>query len=176
MEVNMTDEELDSLQGSIMQMCTFRMAHRLFGVNILDVKEVNENTNVTPIYHAPPDICGYINIRGQILLVVNLRETFGFDQGHKGSTTAGKVVVFKPTVDEPFGILVDEVCDVVSVEQSHIVDRRANEATPSDSIKDFRRAKDGIVLGVCPLDRELLLVLNARCILGTTQTSKSSDK
>jgi purine-binding chemotaxis protein CheW len=164
----MSNEDMDSAVNSTLQMCTFRMANRLFGVNILDVKEVNENTNVTPIYHAPPDICGYINIRGQILLVVNLRETFGFDQGHKvNAGTASKVVVFKHSVDEPFGILVDEVCDVVSVEQSRIVDRRASEASGGpDSMKEFRRAKDGIVMGVCPLERELLLVLNARHILG----------
>jgi purine-binding chemotaxis protein CheW len=163
----MSYEDMDSASNSTLQMCTFRMANRLFGVNILDVKEVNENTNVTPIYHAPPDICGYINIRGQILLVVNLRETFGFDHGHKASVgTAGKVVVFKHSVDEPFGILVDEVCDVVSVEQSRIVDRRAGESNASDAIREFRRAKDGIVMGVCPLERELLLVLNARHILG----------
>jgi len=166
----MSYEDTDSAAGSTLQMCTFRMANRLFGVNILDVKEVNENTNVTPIYHAPPDICGYINIRGQILLVVNLRETFGFDQGHKVNPGgAGKVVVFKHSVDEPFGILVDEVCDVVSVDQSRIVDRRANEIT-SDAVKEFRRAKDGIVMGVCPLERELLLVLNARHILGKHNT------
>jgi len=159
-------EELEQSANSTLQMCTFRMANRLFGVDILDVKEVNENTNVTPIYHAPPDICGYINIRGQILLVVNLRETFGFDQGHKvGTGGAGKVVVFKHSVDEPFGILVDEVCDVVSVDQNRIVDRRANEIA-SDAVKEFRRAKEGIVMGVCPLERELLLVLNARHILG----------
>src|SRR5215475_13918360 len=118
----MSNEEMDPAANSTLQMCTFRMANRLFGVNILDVKEVNENTNVTPIYHAPPDICGYINIRGQILLVVNLRETFGFDQRHKaGFGAGGKVVVFKSSVDEPFGIMVDEVCDVVSVDQNRIV-------------------------------------------------------
>jgi purine-binding chemotaxis protein CheW len=170
----MSNEQTEIAPNSNLQMCTFRMANRLFGVNILDVKEVNENTNITPIYHAPPDICGYINIRGQILLVVNLRETFGFDQGHKAKAIAnGKVVVFKPSVDEPFGILVDEVCDVVSVAQSRIVDRRAGETNTSESVRELRRAKEGIVMGVCPLDRELLLVLNARYILGST--AKSSD-
>ncbi|MCL1967101.1 MAG: chemotaxis protein CheW [Fibromonadales bacterium] len=171
----MSQEEIDPAQNSVMQMCTFRMANRLFGVNILDVKEVNENTNVTPIYHAPPDICGYINIRGQILLVVNLRETFGFDHGHKTNVGAGgKVVVFKPSVDEPFGILVDEVCDVVSVEQNRIVDRRAGETSTSEAARELRRAKEGIVFGVCPLEKELLLVLNARYILAK-QPTKSSD-
>jgi len=161
----MNNEESEEL-NSTMQMCTFRMANRLFGVDILDVKEVNENTNITPIYHAPPDICGYINIRGQILLVVNLRETFGFDQGNKiNHSTGGKVVVFKHSVDEPFGILVDEVCDVISVKQSRIVDRRSNAGTVAQEIKEMRRSRNGIILGVCPLDAELLLVLNARNIL-----------
>ena len=169
-------EDTEALQNSTMQMCTFRMANRLFGVNILDVKEVNENTSVTPIYHAPPDICGYINIRGQIHLVVNLRETFGFDQRHKTEAVSGKVVVFKPSVDEPFGIMVDEVCDVVSIEQNRIVDRRAGESNASDSVKELRRAKDGIVMGVCPLERELLLVLNARYILGRQNVKSSNDK
>lgn len=168
----MSYEDLDSAQNSTMQMCTFRMANRLFGVNILDVKEVNENTNVTPIYHAPSDICGYINIRGQILLVVNLRETFGFDHGHQTKAGTGKVVVFKQHVDEPFGILVDEVCDVVSVEQNRIVDRRAGESNTSDAVRELRRAKDGVIVGVCPLDRELLLVLNARYILAKQSESK----
>jgi purine-binding chemotaxis protein CheW len=168
----MSYEEEEAELHSTMQMCTFRMANRLFGVNILDVKEVNENTNITPIYHAPPEICGYINIRGQILLVVNLRETFGFDQGHKTNhASGGKVVVFKHSVDEPFGILVDEVCDVISVEQSRIVDRRSGGGGVAQDIKEMRRSRDGVVMGVCPLDRELLLVLNARHIL-----AKSADK
>jgi chemotaxis signal transduction protein len=167
--------EDEAMQNSTMQMCTFRMANRLFGVNILDVKEVNENTNVTPIYHAPPDICGYINIRGQILLVVNLRETFGFDQRHKADVGSGKVVVFKSSVDEPFGIMVDEVCDVVSVEQSRIVDRRAGESQ-NDAVRELRRAKDGVVMGVCPLEKELLLVLNARYILKKQAKSSLDNK
>jgi len=173
----MNYEETEQDLSSTMQMCTFRMANRLFGVNILDVKEVNENTNITPIYHAPPDICGYINIRGQILLVVNLRETFGFDQSNRTNrASGGKVVVFKHNVDEPFGILVDEVCDVISVAQSRIVDRRASGGNVSQEIKELRRSKEGIVVGVCPLDAELLLVLNARHILAKPAEKSSAEK
>ena len=165
----MSDNNLDSFSNrSVVQMCTFRMADRLFGVDILDVKEVNENINITPIYHAPPDICGYINIRGQILLVVNLRETFRFDQRRKTDrVTGGKIVVFKQSVDEPFGILVDEVCDVVSIDPKRVVDRRSagNEATET---RDLRRIREGVVIGVYPLEKELLLVLNARRILGAS--------
>ena len=163
----MSDIDLDNfLSRSVVQMCTFRMAERLFGVDILDVKEVNENVNVTPIYHAPPDVCGYINIRGQILLVVNLHETFGLEQKQKEKqATNEKIVVFKQSVDEPFGILVDEVCDVVPIEPKRLVDRRSSMGETAEA-RELRRIRDEIVMGVYPLEKELLLVLNARRILG----------
>jgi purine-binding chemotaxis protein CheW len=165
---DMSDNDLDSFfNRSVVQMCTFRMAGRLFGVDILDVKEVNENISVTPIYHAPPDVCGYINIRGQILLVVNLHETLGLDQKQKAEQiSGGKIVVFKQSVDEPFGILVDEVCDVVPIDPKRIVDRRSSAGETSEA-RELRRTRDEMVIGVYPLERELLLVLNARHILGT---------
>ena len=163
----MSDNDLDIfLNRSVVQMCTFRMAGRLFGVDILDVKEVNENINVTPIYHAPPDVCGYINIRGQILLVVNLHETFGFKQRSKDEqASSGKIVVFKQSVDEPFGILVDEVCDVVQIDPKRIVDRRLSGGETAEA-RELSRIRDEMVIGVYPLEGELLLVLNARRILG----------
>ena len=162
----MSDNNLDSfLNRSVVQMCTFRMAERLFGVDILDVKEVNENVNVTPIYHAPPNVCGYINIRGQILLVVNLHETFGLEQKRNMEQPfSGKIVVFKQSVDEPFGILVDEVCDVVPIEPKRVVDRRSSVGEVE--ARELRRIRDEMVVGVYPLEKELLLILNARRILG----------
>lgn len=163
----MSDNDLDGfLNRSVVQMCTFRMADRLFGVDILDVKEVNENINVTPIYHAPPDVCGYINIRGQILLVVNLHETFGLEKQKTEQTSSGKIVVFKQSVDEPFGILVDEVCDVVPIDTQRVVDRRSSTADTAEA-RELRRVRDEMVVGVYPLEKELLLILNARRILGT---------
>jgi len=164
----MSDNDLDGFfNRSVIQMCTFRMAERLFGVDILDVKEVNENVNVTPIYHAPPDVCGYINIRGQILLVVNLHETFGLAHKWKEEpVSGGKIVVFKQSVDEPFGVLVDEVCDVVPIDPKRIVDRSSSMGGDTSGSHELRRIRDEMVIGVYPLERELLLILNARRILG----------
>ncbi len=67
--------------GLSMKICSFRLSDRLFGVNILDVKEVNSDIEITPIYHARDSIRGYMNIRGQIHLVVDLRTEFGFSRG-----------------------------------------------------------------------------------------------
>ena len=58
--------------------CTFRLSDRLYGVNINDVKEINTEISYTPIFHATEEIKGYINIRGQIYLLLDLRKIFGF--------------------------------------------------------------------------------------------------
>jgi len=167
---------MTELDGQTMQMCTFRMAGRLFGVNILDVKEVNGNIDITPIHHAPDIVRGYMNIRGQILLVVDLRRVFGFDAGHE-IAVGSKVVIFKSTVDEPFGILVDSIGDVVHVNKGNIVDRRAQEtALAVNAGHELRKARTDLVLGVCALDKELLLALNARKILAQENQVVVTDK
>ena len=59
--------------SSMLRYCTFRLSGRLYGVDIEDVKEINTEVNFTPIFHASREIKGYINIRGQIYLLLDLR-------------------------------------------------------------------------------------------------------
>lgn len=149
---------------NLIQLITFRLSGRLLGVDIIDVKEVCENISITPIHHASEKFCGYMNIRGQILLVVDLRNEFGFKQSL--SSQQRKVVVFKDTVDEPFGILVDAVEDVVEIQEHQITDRRADESVAQDhEMSEKRKARTNLCSGVYPLDKEIVLLLNSRGIL-----------
>ncbi|MBD3316181.1 MAG: hypothetical protein GF344_10365 [Chitinivibrionales bacterium] len=160
----MVDGEVGGMvQTETVQLCSFRLSGRLFGVDILDVKEVTEETDVTPIAHAPRAVKGYMNIRGQIHLVVDLRTIFGFSQ--RRSVQRGKVILFKPRVDEPFGVLVDEVGDVETVERSSIEERRGKSKGPLGG-EERRKANAGVSVGTCKLEEALLVVLDARGILG----------
>ena len=145
---------------STRQVVAFRLDGRLFGVDIRDVKEVNEEVAITRIHHAPLEVSGYLNIRGQIHLVVDLRVEFGFP----GSRTspASRVIVFKNSVDEPFGVLVDSVEDILEIDSEQLVDRRSAEA---GAAKELRRARKDLCQGVLPLPKELLMLLNAHAIL-----------
>ena len=157
--------ENDQLVAKLVQLSTFRLAGRLLGVNILDVKEVSDDIMITPIHHAPSKIRGYMNIRGQIHLVVDLRAEFGFESDELSMKK--KVIIFKQTVDEPFGILVDSIGDVVEVDVNAISQRRSTERQDTDntSFVEKRQANQNLCEGVCPLDSEVMLVLNARGIL-----------
>jgi purine-binding chemotaxis protein CheW len=145
-----------------MQLCSFWLAGRLFGIDILDVKEVTDEVGITPIAHAPGAVRGYVNIRGQIHLVIDLRTLFGF--GPREDERHGKAILFKHHVDEPFGVLVDDVADVVAVERERIEERRSKGGGGAG--EERRRASAELSRGVCKLDERLLVVLNAGAILG----------
>lgn len=146
--------------SSLYRYCTFRLSERLYGVDIRDVKEINTEINFTPIFHAPKEIKGYINIRGQIYLLLDPRKLFGFSDREIDETS--RVVLFMPHVGEPCGILVDSIEDVVTVDEKMIENRRQNEQKVPEGID--RRAAD-VGEGVCKLEDELLIILNAERLL-----------
>lgn len=143
-----------------LRFCTFRLSGRLYGVDIENVKEINTEINFTPIFHAIEEIKGYINIRGQIYLLLDLRKIFGFEE--KEIDDASRVVLFMPSVGEPFGVLVDSIEDVVTVDPKMIENRRKQDQKIEESFE--RRAAD-VGVGVCKLEDELLIILNAKRLL-----------
>ena len=95
------------------QVSTFWLSGRLFGVDIMDVKEINTEVDFTPIFHSSKEVKGYVNIRGQIHLVLDLRLLLGFES--KEVDINSRVVIFKQSIAEPFGALVDKVGDILEV-------------------------------------------------------------
>lgn len=142
-----------------MQLCTFWIADLLYGVNLLDVKEINTETTFTYIHQASDKIKGYVNIRGQIYLVLDLRKMLGYNQGEVNNQS--RILLFKDSVGPTFGVLVDKIGDVVEVEESEI------EVTPDDTSKnsDETNYEDSFLYGTCKLDQMLLTALNANKFL-----------
>lgn len=140
--------------------CTFKAGGRLFCANILDVKEINTELEFTPIHHAPEEVEGYVNIRGQIHLVLNLKKILRIDTETEDSNP--RLVLFKENVGPDFGILVDQIGDIVEVNHNQIEDRRKGSTPPPDSVE---RRTPNIGIGVCKLKDNLMVVLNAKNLL-----------
>ena len=149
--------------GRKMQLTTFRIAGRLFGVDILDVKEINTETNFTQIYHAPKEVVGYVNILGQIHLVVDLRLLLWFPW--KETDRDSRVVIFKQSIGESFGALVDKIGDIVEVDAGEMEEYGAHDDA-SAAQEDSWKSRN-LVSGVCKLEKDLLVVLNAKSFLRT---------
>ncbi|MBW1841715.1 MAG: chemotaxis protein CheW [Deltaproteobacteria bacterium] len=161
----------EAVESQKRQFCTFRIFGRLYGVDILDVKEINREIDITPIFHAPKEVKGYVNIRGKIYLLLDLRLILGFE--NKAVDDANRIVLFKPEAGEAFGVLADSIDDIVTIEEKQIENRRKKDQDVSDGTE--RRSVD-IGEGVCRLENELLVILNARNLLKVIGSPKRHSK
>ena len=141
--------------------CTFRSAGQLYGVPILDVKEVTTETTCTRIPHAPPEVQGYVNIRGHVFLALDIRRLLRLP----GETTQAdrRLVIFKAAVGPSFGVLVDEIGDIISVSPEQTEQFRPNN--PETEIRD----RNELVSRLCKLPEELLIALDPRRFLGVVE-------
>ncbi len=147
--------------------CTFRVNGRLFGVNILDVKEVSTETTSTRIPHGPEEVLGLVNIRGHIHLVLDLKRMLGFSR--TVLTADSRVVLLKPTVGQAFGIIVDQISDILAVDQTCIEPCSAG----STDIPMAASHRVDLITSVCRLPQELLIIVNPHRLLPAVEQSFS---
>ena len=129
---------------------------RLHGIDILEIREINSEKGFTPIFHAPPQVRGYVNIRGQIHLVIDPRIPLGLPEAAASPVGKGRqqLLIFKPHVAETFALLVDRVGDIIEVPTDRIEPPEASAAGTST-----------LSAGVCKLDGQLMELLDPRGFL-----------
>jgi len=143
--------------------CTFRVSGRLFGVDILDVKEVTAETTYTRVAHAPDEVLGLVNIRGHIYLALDLRRLLGMPATNV--TIDSRLVLFKPSVGSAFGVVVDEISEIQTADSNRIEDFTQNDHETAAT--NVRRVD--LIDAVCKLAGELLVVLNPRRFLAVVE-------
>lgn len=110
---------------------TFKVADRFFAIPIGLVREINRQLDMTRVYQAPKCIRGLVNLRGQIVTVMDLGERVGV--GVRRISEESRLVVLKEnadlrsdlppeirTADDSIGLLVDEISDVLTPERSDL--------------------------------------------------------
>jgi purine-binding chemotaxis protein CheW len=131
---------------------TFYVGDLLIGVDILHVEEINRLVNVTSVPQAPPQVSGVINLRGEVVTVVDLSRVLGMGNTEIGDHSRTVVI---NSGDEQIGLLVDQIADVVLVRSDQIEPPPANV-----SGSDGRFFK-----GLFKLETELLVILEIDKIL-----------
>lgn len=97
---------------SSLEILCFRVADEIYGVDIMELKEIIKPRETTEVPHAPPFIAGVISLRGIIIPVFVLRERLGLSR--EGGGGKERIVVVKKG-EGLCGILVDEVTQVVRI-------------------------------------------------------------
>lgn len=144
--------------------CTFHSAGRLFGVPVADVREVTAEMNFTHVPHAPVEIQGLANIRGQIFLALDLAALL--DGSHSMPRTDSQLVLFKAAVGPAFGIVVDQVGEIVSVAAAQRFES-SGESRPPITAGD----RAVMVSHLCRLHDQILIVLDPRKFLPCVEHS-----
>jgi len=133
---------------------TMTVGGQVFGIPVLDVRDVLGTQKITPVPLAPPEMAGSLNLRGRIVTAINMRRRLGLpDEGFAGRAMA-VVVEYE---DEAFSLLVDDVGEVLSLPTSK---RGASPATLDPA---WREISDGIY----QLEGQLMVVLNIANTLNT---------
>jgi purine-binding chemotaxis protein CheW len=95
----------------------FNISDRLFGIEILYVKEVLKNPIITKLPNVEPQIVGVFNLRGTILPLIDLRMILGLDASDKKDSD---MVLLLENSNTVLGVLVEKVLDFVVIEDIKI--------------------------------------------------------
>jgi purine-binding chemotaxis protein CheW len=115
------------------QYCTFFVDGLLFGVEVLNVQEIMSEFSVGKVPLAPKTVAGLVNHRGQIVTAIDMRSRLDLAAA-TGDFSRMLVVRCK---DETFGLLVDKIGDVLSVNEQDF------EPAPENVNEDVRELVEG---------------------------------
>ncbi len=136
------------------QLATFRLDGDLYGVEVEHVQEVLRSQGLTRVPLAPPAVAGLINLRGQVVTAIELRERLGRPPRPAGTDA---VVIVVRLHGEAVSLLVDSIADVVDVDA-------ADFEAPPDTLDGQARE---LIRGAYKLDGTLLLALDVQKAVGS---------
>ncbi len=129
----MAEAQADS--GSL-QCVTFTLEDETYGINVMQVQEVLRELEVAPVPGAPPYVLGIINLRGNVVSVIDARTRFGLPT--KESDDMTRIIVIEAQ-QQILGILVDSVAEVVDIQRGEI------DTAPNVGNAETSKYIDGVV-------------------------------
>jgi purine-binding chemotaxis protein CheW len=136
----------------ILQWVTFQLGDETFGVNVMQVQEVLRVTEIAPVPGAPDYVLGIINLRGNVVTVLDTRKRFGMPPQDPGESS--RILIIE-SADNVVGILVDSVSEVVYL--------RGSEIEPAPNVGNEESSR--FIQGVCNRNEQLLILVDLNKLL-----------
>jgi purine-binding chemotaxis protein CheW len=115
--------ELNKLTKNIIELVTFYVGDALCGMDILKVQEINKLMEMTKVPQAPDYMVGILNLRGQIVTIIDLGQKLGLGNVEI-SNESRNIIINAP--GEHVGLLVTKISDVVMADPDKIEPAPAN--------------------------------------------------
>lgn len=138
--------------NTILRWVTFYLDNEKYGINVMLVQEVLRVTEIAPVPGSPDYVLGIINLRGNVVTVIDTRKRFGLEP--RELDDAARIVIVESN-DQVVGIMVDSVAEVVDLKVSEV------EAAPNVGTEDSSR----FIQGVASQEGELLIIVDLNKLL-----------
>ena len=148
-------------EDPILQWVTFRLGNETYGINVMQVQEVLRYTDIAPVPGAPIYVLGIINLRGNVVTVIDTCQRFGLPPIEVTDNT--RIVIIEAD-QQVIGILVDSVAEVVYLRSSEI------ESAPN--VGNDESAK--FIQGVANRNGELLILVDLNKLLTDNEWAELS--
>lgn len=135
---------------------TFKLDNETYGINVMQVQEVLRVSEIASVPGAPDFVMGIINLRGNVVTVIDTRKRFGLQPKDFDDFT--RIVIIE-TETQVVGILVDSVAEVTEIDAAQI------ETAPNVGTEESSR----YILGVTSRDSELLILVDLNKFLSEDQ-------
>ncbi|MCX8048631.1 MAG: chemotaxis protein CheW [Methylohalobius sp.] len=155
-----TAEKLNSNQP--LQWVTFGLGNETYGINVMQVQEVLRVSEIAPVPGSPDYVIGIINLRGNVVTVVDTRRRFGLPP--KEPDSASRIVIVE-AAGQVIGILVDSVAEVVELSLAEI------ETAPNVGNEDSAR----YIQGVTSRDGKLLILVDLNKFLSEEEIAEMEN-
>ena len=151
-QINQVEVRKDQVNDEVLQWVTFQLEEETYGINVMQVREVLRHTEIAPVPGAPDYVLGIINLRGNVVTVIDTRSRFGLMQGEITDNT--RIIVIE-SERQVIGILVDSVAEVVYLRSSEI------DTTPSVGTEESSK----FIQGVSNREGKLLILVDLNKLL-----------
>lgn len=149
----------NEIDGEASQLISFAVGPEEYGMDILRVKEVIRGSQVTYLPKAPSFVKGIINLRGDVIPIVDLRDKFGLPNQDQTSSTR---IIVVDVDGRLVGLVVDSASQVVRIQ--------ADQIDPPPPI--MGRVSKEYIRGVGKLDDRLIVLLNIDNILSDDELNE----
>ena len=129
------------------QVIQFDIGKEKFGVKITRVHEIIRMKEITELPDSSEYLVGIINLRGNIISVIDLRKRFGMEEVQNTDDTRIIVVEFD---NQDVGLIVDAVSEVLHIEEAEI----------DDPPRTMVGIKDDYLKGVVKVDEDIIILLD----------------
>ena len=135
----------------------FELQRTFFGIHILEVSEILSDIHITPVPQASSYTAGMMTVRGEPIVVIDLRKRLGMVP--KENDVKTRIIVLKEKEGERLGLLVDGVKEIITIE-------KANMREPGALIEKIGIKKE-ILIGVSILEKEPIFILDVSRVIGS---------